>query len=388
MGEGGFHNDDLWGPKPHVGLWLMRPFPSRFWRDVLDPGMPVLKYPDPPNLRESFPYKVTFIEDMHQEAFWGCAVVAYGLQVFHSRSSPVGARQAFNRDGIINQEDRNKISKFTDFTQSLVEPTPQEYSLLTPQERCSWDYAKFLLRSAKFEQEYYDSTAEIRKTVEKIVGEVTQTGANTVQWETDRKMFSAAQYHLDAMKALFVSEAETNTFYPDRRENLLRWNAGARAFMRMMLGPSEGNAAMNIEFVRMSLTDPQIASTESPELQAIEAAHQLFLAGNQSECLATCISILNAPTCSLFGRAAACILVARLNTRDKTTGKKGPNTPDGRALNLHTGQLLMKKLKNNCPAAWKDAVDNFLAMSDTIQPEIQADWEALPQKQSMLRCDS
>ncbi|TVY46902.1 hypothetical protein LOCC1_G002198 [Lachnellula occidentalis] len=322
MGETNYRQDHN---SPHLGIWLTAPFMGLPFVSMSDQDMPVLTHPPLSKYNTVFPYKVTFVEDMHQEEFWEGAARKYGLQVFHSRALPVGARITYLDSEHCQKSRRYRLGNHPEvFTNKIAtkKPTPAELQSMTPQERSSSKYVQKLVQSAKSEEGFFDASADIRKEVDDVLRVISGSGSTAAKWQQQHYMKLAIEYHLAAAQALLASEETDGTIYTDRRENLLRWNKGVRVSYENSL------------------------------------AH---LTARNSE-----------PSNTLFVEAAARVLAAMLQA-------VRPNVED-RAVDLHYGYNRLAMIlgtpgvPGECPEAWKPPVDDFLATCADLYPVLQAEY--------------
>ena len=360
---------------PHLGIWLTAPFMGRPFALMSDTDLPVLTHPPLAKYTTLFPYKVTFVEDMHQEEFWEGAVRKYGLQVLRSQVSLVGARVTFLESEHWKNSQRYRIGKHPGvFTNSIAteKPTPAELQSMTSKERASARYVQKLVQSAKYEEAFFDASAEIRKEVDDVLRVISSSGSTAAKWQQQHYMKLAIEYHLAAAQALLVSEETDGSIYTDRRENLLRWNKGVRVFIRKLTSSSDGEEFRTLEYVRMLLSDPLTTNSEAVEINRLQQAVDLCLNDQKAACLQACTALVADTECSLFVEAAARVLAATLQP-------VRPSVED-RAVDLHYGYNRLAMIlgtpgvPSECPEAWKPPVKTYLATCADLYPVLQAEY--------------
>lgn len=373
MGDNSYRQDHN---SPHLGIWLTAPFMGLSFVHMSDTELPVLTYPPLSKYKTVFPYKVTFIEDMHQEEFWEGAVRKYGLQVFRSQVSLVGARTTYLDSDHWRNSRRYRIAKHPKaFTNNIAtdKPTPAELQSMTPQERASSKYVQKLVQSAKFEEAFFDNSADIHKEVDDVLRVIFSSGSTAAKWQQQHYMKLAIEYHLAAAQALLASEETDGTMYTDRRENLLRWNKGVRVFIRKLTSSSDGEEFRTLEYVRMLLSDPDTTPSEAVEIRSLQQATHLYTSGQLAACLQACTALVADTECSLFVEAAARVLAAMLDPAVR------PNVED-RAVDLHYGYnrlaMILGKpgVPGECPEAWKPSVNTLLTACAVLYPKLQAEF--------------
>ncbi|TVY91478.1 hypothetical protein LAWI1_G004476 [Lachnellula willkommii] len=372
MGDNSYRQDHN---SSHLGIWSTAPFMGLSFVHMSDKVLPVLTHPPLSKYKTVFPYKVTFIEDMHQEEFWEGAVRKYGLQVFRSRVSLVGARITYLDADHCKNSRKYRIGNHPEVFINNInteKPTPAELQSMTPQERASSKYVQKLVQSAKFEEAFFDISAYIHKEVDDVLRVISGSGSTAAKWQQQHYMKLAVEYHLAAAQALPASEETDGTIYTDRRENLLRWNKGVRVFIRKLTGSSDGEEFRTLEYVRMLLSDPETTPSEAVEMSSLQQATDLYTSGQLAACLQACTDLAADTECSLFVEAAARVLAAMLQA-------VRPNVED-RAVDLHYGYnrlaMILGKpgVPGECPEAWKPSVNTFLTACADLYPQLQAEY--------------
>jgi len=234
---------------------------------------------------------------------------------------------------------------------------------MSPLERQSGDYVRQLVKAAKNEDDFFRSSKSMQDEANKILEMVKTHGRNTpAVWQENRFLHQVIQEHIKATQALLSSEqASDGIEYTDRRENLLRWNIGIRAFIRQLTGESEINELIDLEYARMSLADPEKTLSAKSEIAWLQVAFDYSRARQYAECLDLCNRILADPSSSLFLASATRILMSVLR----------PVRPalEPRALDLDVGFSCLKQLRdifiaNQYPVPWRAFVDGWIGIGE------------------------
>ncbi|TVY83745.1 hypothetical protein LSUE1_G001148 [Lachnellula suecica] len=351
---------------PHLGHWLTLPYPSIAYALGGGSNTPILTDPPSINYQNFFPIKVTTIEDAHQEEFWDVAVRQFGFKALHTRSLKAGA--------IVHVKDQSNNSNprrhtMSDNAASLIFPanavtpipTPEELLSMTPLERASSNYARRLVQSAKYEEDYIEDVTKVLSEAKKIVSAIASDTTGTVPYQTRQHLTTAIKYHLKARTSLILSEATDGIEYTDRRARLLRWNKNVRTFIRGLdpadsTGPQE---LYDLERARMSLSHPQNTATEAAELATLQHAISLLQTNQHFSCHEACTAIIEDKGRSNSIEAGARIARAALSQVRTLLARTEDLDTASKILVRTTRDPDLRDLKQ-IPEQWQATVGNWI----------------------------
>jgi hypothetical protein len=363
------------GGYPTFGYFLGTPFPSICY--LLGCEKTILTMPPLEQYISFFPIKASFFEDVQQQSFWDLTVRQYGFGVFHKRSLRVGAQMYYRDPNNRNKPRRYRSNGPLPFPWNEHQEPPSQEDLLnmSPLERQSADYVRQLVQAAQNEDDFFESSKSMQHQANKILETVTTHGRFTPAiWQQNRFLHQGIQHHIRATRALLLSEQASNGIvYTDRRENLLRWNVGIRAFIRQLTGESEVDELIDLEYARMSLTDPEKTPSAMAEIAWLRNVFDLYQTQDYVGCLQLCNRILGDPSCSLFLASGTKIVNAMLK----------PVRPilEARATDLDIGFSCLQRLRgvpggNQCPALWIPAVDAWINVGSELYKELHKEHTA------------
>jgi hypothetical protein len=314
-------------------------------------------------------------------------VKAYGLQVLRERYR----RQEATQMQYSNPEDPDNLKDYEGTISTLTRQTmprikfpdskpSKEYLLrLEIPEKKAYALGRKILKSARSEKEFWDESKELHAH-----NDVINTLANQKPFtETEARLLAfsippSILFHWDAIGSLLNSEEINDTVYPERRQNLLRWNRGIRHLMGQLRNRFLQNSNLcqtletnltELEYCRMRISAPDNTPSglgeQFSEFERLQNAQKYFERGDILECLAQCNRLTDLRT-SLFGTACARIISAQLKTTVLLQSRK---------MALQLGYDALENLRrgidlSSCQPEWAHLIDGWMHKAKLIAQEI------------------
>ncbi|CZR68810.1 uncharacterized protein PAC_18710 [Phialocephala subalpina] len=329
-----------------MGFWHRKYWCTVNDVDVANKDSLVLNNPGPRMDDEFYPVPISAWEDMQQEQFWSIAVRKFGHGILHYRTPKAMARVVWtvkdpnkkvlwdapsppasggqhvpaNMALPENQEFRNTVE--------ALELALYEGKSMTPEEREAMHFGRAFLSSSSAETHFWDNSKEQRRHVNTIVDTLTKINLTPNSTTATRQHFlaillsrirKAIDNHQVMIASILSVENIAGVVYYNRRNNLLIWNRGTRAFLRELARtPSTAVAnfdqqLLELERARMYLFSPNDPAsgldTDNAEMQLLQLADTQAQQDQRNLCLQTCQStVANLDTVTEIATIATILL--------------------------------------------------------------------------------
>jgi hypothetical protein len=289
--------DVIWD-HPNVPVFIWRSLSYPILDDIAraNPNMPVLNK-DPSkfnNLQRNAFIPAQTLEDLHSSEFWDIGIQKFGFDLMHFRAPLKGLGRTltgnFDANGIAQNVTQGPWYQI-DFVMSgpaLVQQQLvadiQQLANSPPNERRAYDLGKGLVESAADARNFWNTSQTQRNSVDEImkiwasmlrIPKNLTDPAPAIRARLEKlakigtqieKAITAHQESFQSLLALEAFNIQTNI---PRRRDILRWNAGTRAFVNQLqkIELANGGARsasflellVRLECVRMQIFSPTMA---------------------------------------------------------------------------------------------------------------------------------